>query len=100
MNKKFDFPLNVYGTKSDYLDPLECDSTICYKVVSSTYFEASVNLTDCNRKITWNFDTDSVEKVDRAIEILVQFRRDLVKGSKEWNKIMEKKKAWDEANKK
>ena len=65
-----------------YIDPEECSSTIGYTIKADTYFEANIDLADCNHKIAWSFSDDTgVEKVDLAIEILLEFRSAYTKAS-------------------
>lgn len=100
MSKEFEYPKNVYATGSDYLDPLDCGSMVSYKITSHGYFEATVDLTDCGRKISWSFNSGAIEKIDRAITLLCDFRRELVKASKKWDKMEEEAEKFNEANKK
>lgn len=91
----------LFATNAKMLDPLNCGSLIVYKVQkSSSYFEAEVTLSDCNRMVNWQFDEtpESLDKVDEAIGMLMQFRKDLVKGQKEFFKL--KKQEDEEAKKK
>lgn len=66
----------VHAAVSTYIDPLGCDSTVSYKVVSHRYLSGSVQLSDCSRKIEWYFsgDKSSLTKIDKAIEALQAFR--------------------------
>ena len=62
-----------------YIDPLNCGSTIGYNIIAGRRgVYADVDMTDCNRKITWNFaqrDGDAVlAKIDQAITMLQEFR--------------------------
>lgn len=66
-----------------YIDPLNCDSTISYKVIDGTRnVWGSVQLADCNRKIEWSFwnSRTPLSKIDRAIEALQSFRNELKEG--------------------
>lgn len=60
----------------DYIDPLECDSTVGYTITRGRRLSANVNLTDCNRHITWYFNADksAIPKIDRAISLLTEFK--------------------------
>lgn len=67
----------VHAAASTYIDPLNCDSTVSYKIVTSnSRLWGSVQLADCTRKIDWYFRADrtSLVKVDRVIEALQAFR--------------------------
>lgn len=60
-----------------FIAPLTCGSTVGYKIVEgSRQTWAEVDLTDCNRKIQWSFSTsiEGVEKIDKAIALLTEFR--------------------------
>jgi hypothetical protein len=64
------------------LDPLDCGSTIGYTVRRGRRgVNGDVSLSDCNRKIEWFFSNDdnAVAKIDKAIEILSQFREEFKK---------------------
>lgn len=62
------------------LDPVDCGSTVGYKIVKGRDLWAEVDLSDCNRKIQWSFYSRNAEagivKIDKAIEILTKFRTD------------------------
>ncbi len=62
----------------EYLDPLNCGSTLGYKIIDGRRgLYGDVDITDCNRKVTWNFsarDEDPLGKIDRAIGLLIRFR--------------------------
>lgn len=78
-----------------FLDPLNCGSTIGWHVDTRKSYsenntivaEGIIILSDCSRKIEWLFDkedvNESLAKIDKAIDILMDFRRELYKGSKE-----------------
>jgi hypothetical protein len=77
----------VYAADSVYIDPIDCDSTVSYKVVGhKSYLEAAVTLADCSHKIQWNFSNteDALGKVDLAIGMLTAFRRAFVKARKDY----------------
>lgn len=80
----------LVASNSIYIDPLNCDSTISYKVVDgprSTW--GNVQLADCNRKIEWYFGTDEpIEKIDNAIKVLEEFRKSLIEAKA--NRIVRK----------
>lgn len=69
------------ASQIDYLLPEDCGSTIGYTIIRNYRgVTATVDLADCNRKIEWYFGVKTpVEKIDKAIETLTQFRRDLIK---------------------
>lgn len=73
-----------------YIDPLDCHSAVGYTVATTDYggFRAQVELTDCNRKISWDFDnsnkhdqTRSLAKIDSVVDILLAFRNSYVSHS-------------------
>jgi Iap family predicted aminopeptidase len=65
----------LVASSSAYIDPLNADSTVSYKVLVSDSVWGSVLLTDCTRKIEWYFGVDdSIEKVDRAVAMLQEFK--------------------------
>jgi hypothetical protein len=69
----------------DFLDALNCDSTISYSITRGVRgVTADVQLSDCNRKITWYFGRtpDAILKIDKAIEILTNFKQDFVEARK------------------
>lgn len=73
----------VYVASSVYIDPLDCDSTISFKIIRRRKGDTwgTVQLSDCNRKIDWYFadSTSSVKKIDNAIEALQAFRTEFIK---------------------
>lgn len=76
----------LYAAKADYLSPEHCDSFIGYSITSRRRLNAIVELADCERRIKWYFEHDdtaaALRKVDRAIEILREFRENLVLAQK------------------
>lgn len=69
----------LYKANIRYIDPLNCGSTIGYNIIEGQRgVYADVDMTDCNRKITWNFaqrDGNGVlAKIDAAIAMLQEFR--------------------------
>ena len=88
----FKYPKVVHAAKSEYIDPTDCGSMVSYRITSEGYFDASVDLSDCGRKITWSFEPEDVEKIDLAISMLSDFRKELIKAGKRWNKIEEEAK--------
>jgi len=98
VKKKREDP-KVYALGHAHLDPLACGSEISYKLCGFYYnLEGTVILSDCNRKIEWSFNNsnDSVDKIDAVIDVLTQFRRDLVKAQKQYKKDFPKNKNEDE----
>lgn len=71
----------LYGSDITFLDPTSCDSTLGYHIESNKYLSGTVDLSDCNKKITWYFsNTDRSEaKIDKAIEVLTAFKKEFVK---------------------
>ena len=85
--KKVLHEVKIYGTGSNYIDPVHCDSTVSYKVVGQrSYLESSVTLSDCSHKIEWYFANrkDSIEKIDIAINMLSNFKKVFVKARKDY----------------
>lgn len=84
----------LHATESAYIDPLNCNSTVSYKISTDSYarLSAEVELADCNRKINWYFDGDKsgVAKMDAAIAMLKRFRTAL---ATEQAKVAKKAKA-------
>lgn len=81
-----------------YIDPTDCDSQVSYKINLNEYkhddgtvkksINATVLLSDCSRRIDWYFgETDqSLEKIEKAIEMLSAFRRLLRQESRKLKK--------------
>ena len=75
-----------------FIDVENCGSSVGYyisineytsKDKSPTYSTAStVVLSDCNHKIDWYFTSDSVKKIDAAIDMLKEFRKKYVETEK------------------
>jgi len=98
--------LNV-RSRVTYIDPEGCGSTIGYRIWTEkwtpskgdpTYtIAATVELSDCNRKIEWDFGIDSTKidgtetlcKLDTAIGMLEEFRKELVATQKQCKKLRE-----------
>jgi hypothetical protein len=80
----------LIATEAHYIDPLDSDSMVSYKITTDSYvnISGSVELSDCNRKISWYFSNndDAITKVDKAIEILRNFRREFIKARKRFPK--------------
>lgn len=68
----------LVAAQSAYLDPLHCDSQIAYKVVEGARgIWGSVQLSDCQHKLEWYFNTTAASdktKIDKAIDMLTEFR--------------------------
>jgi hypothetical protein len=63
----------IHAAEAVWLDPLNCDSTIAYKVVTRSRGPwASIKLSDCEHKIEWycKADKEGLAKLDRAIAAL------------------------------
>lgn len=85
-----------------YIDPTSCGSVVGYRVSIDEYkpktedpqysLDAHVELSDCNRKIEWSFssDEDSLEKIDKAINVLRNFRKELIAATKLLKKLENK----------
>ena len=73
----------LYASEIVYLDPLGCGSTIGYRIGKGRrgHYWGDVELTDCDKRITWYFSKDrrAVAKIDKAIEILSRFREAFIK---------------------
>lgn len=73
----------VHAAESIYIDPLDADSTVSYKIITDPDCDwegmcGTVHLTDCTRKIEWRFSSvnpNSLAKVDNAIKALQGFRK-------------------------
>lgn len=85
-----------------YIDPTDCDSQVSYKIKIEEYkkedgtikknISASVLLSDCSRRIDWYFSDSegSLEKIEKAIEMLSIFRRLLRQESRKIKKSGDK----------
>lgn len=78
----------VIAHNSTYIDPLQCDSKVSYKIIdSSTRLWGSVDLTDCEHKISWWFSREEpIAKLDKAIEMLTEFRVKMIEAQEERRK--------------
>lgn len=78
----------VHVTRAEYLDPGQCDSMVGYSITSRTRLNASMDLSDCNRKISWYFSSsygaDPLKKIDKILEIMTSFRQELVDAKKKF----------------
>lgn len=85
VKKKPRITRKLFISDSTYLDPLDCDSTISYKVIRrSRHVSGSVQLADCYRKIEWYFanNNQALPKIDKAIEYMKAFRAAFVEARK------------------
>lgn len=96
----------LIGSEIDYIDPLHCGSTVGYTITrykpdygdKKIRVDGQVEIADCNRKVTWSFDRahdDDILKIERAIEILTQFKREFIKARRAANKENAKAKNGD-----
>lgn len=91
----------LHASEIMFIDPLDCGSTVGYHITTTgaytRYFEGTVDLTDCNRKVTWEFnEKTSPEKIDNAIKILTNFKKEFAKA----RKVFLKEKEIEDAKKK
>jgi hypothetical protein len=51
-----------------YIDPIDCHSAVGYTIATTDWggFKASVELANCDRKITWEFDCSNEDQLDRS----------------------------------
>ena len=76
-----------------FIDPQDCGSSVrwiidCEGHESGVWLSASVSLTDCDRRISWDFSgnarlTERLAKIDGAIAELCAFRNELLKAHRE-----------------
>jgi len=74
-----------------YIDPVDCGSTVGYRVKLSgsttMSVQAEVELSDYSRTINWSFyGPNSLTKIDIAIEALTRFRNSYEQASKKLTK--------------
>lgn len=85
----------VYATQAKYLDPTDCGSLVAYSITGRRCLNASIDLSDCHRKITWYFESTginkSLEKIDTVINLLTDFKRDLLEARKSFKRKRRKK---------
>jgi hypothetical protein len=83
---------------SVFIDPENCGSSIGYYITIEEYtpkdkptqhnLRATVVLADCTHKIDWSFgDEEGVEKIDEAIRMLQEFRKQYVETLKLTKKL-------------
>lgn len=87
----------VIASDVQYIDPLGCDSTIAYKIVkrgNTTKAWSNVTLSDCERHISWYFYSNTpLTKIDKAIDMLNDFRAALVTSRAKTKRVVRKKRA-------
>jgi hypothetical protein len=79
-------PNKLYASAISYLDPADCGSSVGFRIhlEGTSYLEAVVNLSDCSRTVSWYLNSDSaIQKIDTAIRILQEFKREYVKARKD-----------------
>lgn len=76
-----------------FIDPENCGSSVGYYITVIEYtpkdkpieytIQATVVLADCTHKLDWSFGGEgSVEKLDRALSILQEFRKKYIEVDK------------------
>jgi hypothetical protein len=81
----------VITSKSVYIDPLHCGSTISFRACISCWnaLTMEVKLTDCNRQIIWEFREENANpplaKIDRAIAALSEAREAWIKAKGQYD---------------
>lgn len=87
---------------SIFIDPENCGSSIGYYITTSEHtpkdkpvrynVSATVVLTDCSHKIDWSFcgDLDDLGKIESAISMLQEFKKQYIDTAKVVNKLNEK----------
>jgi hypothetical protein len=70
-------------SKAIYISASDCDSMIGFVVQRSERRRGkwrvygTLDLSDCTRKIEWTFNSDTgIKKIDKAIEMLKEFREE------------------------
>lgn len=65
----------LYANNIVQLDPKDCGSTVGYSIQQTDWggFSATVDLSDCSRKISWEFDANDQEKVANVVSIFSAF---------------------------
>ena len=94
MTKKHKPKPKLLANGGSFIDAGHCGSTVMYRVHDGDYsesyvdIEATVQLTDCTRMITWNFDFEDggLSKIDEVINIMKKFRIDYLKAQKYFDK--------------
>ncbi len=74
-------PKKCHGQGAVFIDPVDCGSSIRWKVVDDGYGKqprptCEIALTDCNRSISWyqDCDEDGIAKINKAIKVLLTAR--------------------------
>lgn len=72
---------DVVASRAEFIDPADCDSIVGYKIINSSQPWGQLTLTDCSRKIDWQFYEGETpdSKIEKAIAMLVEFRDQLKK---------------------
>lgn len=66
---------DVVASRAEFIDPSDCDSIVAYKIINSENPWGEVTITDCSRKIDWQFYEGTADsKIEKAIAMLVEFR--------------------------
>lgn len=75
-----------------FIDPENCGSGVGYYIQTTEhtpkdkktehYLSATVVLSDCAHKIDWSFSSNDVEKIDNAISMLQEFRKQYIETEK------------------
>ena len=83
---------------SIFIDPENCGSSVGYYITTAEYtpkneptqysLSSTVVLADCSHKIDWSFD--SVDKIDAAIDMLKEFRKQFLEAEKLVSKLNKK----------
>jgi hypothetical protein len=88
----------LYATEATRLDPMHCGSEISYSIYSiarsrGKYLYADIHLSDCSRKIQWDFSNTEygLAKMDKIIGILENFRENFKIAKKDLVKPKRKK---------
>jgi hypothetical protein len=97
----------VVRQNSVFIDPENCGSSVGYHIVISNYertkdnktavtynLSGTVTLADCNHKIDWDFGNSSdnpVEKIDAAIDMLMEFRKNYIVMQKQYAQLSKEK---------
>jgi hypothetical protein len=82
----------LIASEITYLSPLDCGSTIGYSITKGRRgLHGNIDLSDCNRHITWSFyKNNGISKIDKAIELLTNFKNEFAKAQKTFRKPRKK----------
>lgn len=82
---------------SVFIDPENCGSSVGYYITTSEYtpkdqktqysLNGTVVLADCSHKIDWVFDIGNLDKIDAAIAMLQEFRKEYINTEKIVNRL-------------